>query len=221
MAERPVFIPDPDAPGFVSERSLNIRWAGGFAAVQKKKNVRALHEAAEAVGIGPVLEASTKSDQKLGQHLSAFHLKVRTTAGDLPLECVYQGSKVFERGGPFTDLLLTDPRSAKRDPRLCQSGHLVAFVFDGHQFPLDPKTAFYDWLYISAIFPHRDWLDRLSRYAAFSDIEFNPQRSLNCQARSLALFVSLKTTRLLDDAVRSPETFVHIMRQAQTQFVDI
>jgi len=215
MAERPVFIPAPDAPGFVREKSLTITWAGGFAAVQKKKNVKALHNAAEAIGIGPILEASTKSEEKLGQHLSAFHLRVKTTEGELPLECVYQGSKVFERGGPYTDLYFADARSAKRDPRLQESGRLVAFVFEGHKFPLEPKTVFYDWLYITAIFPHRDWLDRLSRYAAFSDIEFNPQRSVNCQARSLALFVSLKATRLLDEAVRTPESFIEVMRRAK------
>jgi hypothetical protein len=214
MAERPVFIPAPDAPGFVREKSLNITWAGGFAATQKKKNVNALHIAAKAIGIGPVLEASTKSDEKLGQRLSAFHLKVKTADGDLPLECVFQSSKVFERGGPYSDLRFADPRSAKRDPRLRESGRLVAFVFEGHNFPLEPKTVFYDWLYINAIFPHRDWLDRLYHYAAFSDIEFNPQKSINCQARSLALFVSLKATSLLDDAVRSPEAFIEIMRSA-------
>lgn len=221
MAERPVFIPSPDSPGFVREKSFTITWAGGFAAVQKKKNVRALHDAAETIGLWPVLEASTKSDEKLGQHLSAFHLKVKTAEGDLPLECVYQGSKVFERGGPYTDLRFTDPRSAKRDPRLHESGRLVAFMFDGHEFPLEPKTVFYDWLYITAIFPHRDWLDRLSRYAAFSDIEFNPQKSVNCQARSLALFVSLKAARLLDDAVCSSASFIEIMHRARQQLIGV
>jgi hypothetical protein len=213
MAERPVFIPAPEAPGFVKEKSLTIAWAGGFAAVQKKKNVKALHNAALAIGLGPILEASTKSDERLGQHLSAFHLKVKSVEGDLPLECAYQGSKVFEEGGPYTDLYFTDARSAKRDPRLQESGRLIAFEFEGHKFPLEPKTVFYDWLYITAIFPHRDWLDRLSRYAGFSDIEFNPQKSINCQARSLALFVSLKKTKLLDKAVQSPECFIEVMQE--------
>lgn len=212
MAERPIFIPDPEFPSLVREKSLNIIWAGGFAATQKKKNIVALHEAAKSIGIEPVLEASTKSDEKLGQRLSAFNLKVKTENGDLPLECVFQGSKIFEEGGPYTDLYFTDPRSAKRDPRLQQSGKLVAFLFEGYRFPLEPKTVFYDWLYINAIFPHSDWLDRLSRYAAFSDIEFNPQKSLNCQARSLALFVSLKARNLLEKAVSSPECFIDTIR---------
>ena len=221
MAERPVFIPAPDAPGLVREKSLTITWAGGFAAVQKKKNVKALHSAAAAIGIGPILEASTKSERKLGQHLSAFHLKVKLFDIELPLECAYQGSKVFEKGGPYTDLYTTDARSAKRDPRLHESGKLIAFEFDGHKFPLEPKTVFYDWLYINAIFPHRDWLDCLAPFAGFSDIEFNPQKSINCQARSIALFVSLKKTRLLDEAVSSPESFIRIMSRYVMRGVDV
>jgi hypothetical protein len=211
MAERPVFIPAPDAPGLVRERSLTITWAGGFAAVQKQKNVKALHSAAAAIGIGPVLEASTKSERRLGQHLSAFHLKVKLADAEMPLECAFQGSKVFEKGGPYTDLYLTDARSAKRDPRLHESGGLIAFEFDGHRFPLEPKTVFYDWLYINAISPHRDYLNCLDAFAGFSDIEFNPQKSLNCQARSIALFVSLRKTKLLDEAISSPESFIKIM----------
>jgi Aldo/keto reductase family len=35
-------------------------------------------------------------------------------------------------------------------------------------------------------FTHREWLERLYRYAGFTDIEFNPSKSINCQARSCA-----------------------------------
>src|SRR4051812_6220059 len=97
MAERPVFIPAPDSPQLVREVFLSLRWNPGFAAVQKEKNVRALHEAAAAAGIRNVLEVSTKSDSKRGQHLSAFYLKVQDEQlGELPLESAFQGSKVFE-----------------------------------------------------------------------------------------------------------------------------
>jgi hypothetical protein len=55
---------------------------------------------------------------------------------------------------------------------------------------------------------HREWLQRLHRYAAFTDIEFNPQRSVNGQARSTALFVSLLTKGRVDSAVDSPQAFI-------------
>jgi|ERR1051325_3110176 hypothetical protein len=208
MAERPIFVPAPDDPELVKEIYLRLKWHSGFAPVQKEKNVTALHESAAASGYSPVLEVSSKSAEKLGRHLSAFHLKVQSRRGEIALESAFQGSKVFEHGGPFTELYASEARDAKRDPRLRDSGRIVAFEFDGERFPIEPRTAFYDWLYINAIYPHREWLQRLHRYAAFSDIEFNPERSLNCQARSCALFVSLMTKGLLDSAVESAETFI-------------
>jgi len=96
---------------------------------------------------------------------------------------------------------------------LRDSGRIVAFQFDGTRFPTEPRTAFYDWLYINSIYPHREWLTRLNRYAGFTDIEFNPERSVNCQARSCALFVSMMAKGLLDDAVQSPEAFMGILMQ--------
>lgn len=207
MAERPVFVPAPDEAELVKEVYLPLRWHPGFATAQKQRNVEALHAAAEAAGISPVLEVSTKSTVTLGQHLSAFHLRVRGRGGDIPLESAFQGSKVFERGGPFVDLYFVEPKAAKRDLRLQSSGRLLGFDFEGVRFPLEPRTAFYDWLYINTIYPHREWLTRLYRYAGFSDIEFNPARSINCQARSCALFVALMLKGLLENAVESPEGF--------------
>ena len=211
MAERPIFVPMTDQLELVKEIYLRLNWHPGFASVQKEKNVQELHAAAAAAGYAPVLEVSSKSSEKLGRHLSAFHLKVRTSLREISLESAFQGSKVFEQGGPFTDLYAADPREAKRDPRLRDSGRIVAFEFDGETFPTEPRTAFYDWLYINAIYPHREWLTRLQQYAAFSDIEFNPKRSVNCQARSCALFVALMTKGMLDSAIESPYAFVETL----------
>src|SRR5262245_10930652 len=123
MAERPIFLPCTVGDRLVSEVSINFDWSPGFAAIQKKKNVAALHCAGAAKGYTPLLEVSTKSDEKLGQRLSAFSLKVNSRAhGAIPLECAFQGSKVFEHGGPFTDLLSVTSREAKKDSRVRSSG---------------------------------------------------------------------------------------------------
>jgi hypothetical protein len=163
--------------------------------------------------LSPLLEISTTAERTLGQHLSAFHLKVSGGArGPLPLESAFQGSKIFEHAGPLTDLYLVDARTAKRDPRLRSSGNIVGFEFQGFRFPSEPKTAFYDWLYINALAEHREWLrPRLERFAGFTDIEFNPERSINCQARSCALFVALIRTGLLSKAAESPRSFLQIL----------
>lgn len=214
MAERPVFIPQQGTRELVKELYFSLTWNPGFAPVQKKKNIVALHQAAAREGYAPLLEISSKAEDKLGQHLSAFHLKVREAgAEEIRLEAAFQGSKVFEKGGPYTDLYVLEGREVKRDPRLQASGQLMGFRFNGFSFPLEPKTVFYDWLYINAIYPHRAWLERLYKYTGFTDIEFNPSKSINCQARSCALFVALMKNNVLDRAIGSPQAFTNLISQ--------
>src|SRR5713101_5744947 len=130
MAERPIFVPASASAQLVREIFFQIEWHPGFAPTQKEKNIEALHAAAAAAGFSPLLEISSKSKRISGQHLSAFHLKVQSGRyGKIPLECAFQGSKVFERGGPFRDLYWMEPRDAKRDPRLKESGSLTGFKF--------------------------------------------------------------------------------------------
>ncbi|SPF34042.1 conserved hypothetical protein [Candidatus Sulfopaludibacter sp. SbA4] len=214
MAERPIFVPAPDSPELVKELSMRLTWHPGFAPSQKKKNIISLHESAARAGYAPLLEVSTKSEEKVGQRLSAFNLMVQSEQiGRLQLEKAFQGSKVFERGGPYTDLYtVEDVRDAKRDLRLRESGPLKGFKFENLWFPLEPKTAFYDWLYITALYEHREWLRRhIFQYAGFTDIEFNPERSINCQARSCALLVTLMRNDWLDAAVSSPGAFIRLL----------
>src|SRR5436305_812722 len=172
MAERPIFVAKPESRELVDEIFLHLAWRPGFADVEKKENIKTLHEAAKDAGYPNILEVSTKSGNKRGRHLSAFHLKVKTAKNSsVPLECVFQGSKVFEHGGPFVDLFDAEPREAKKDRRLKESGQLLAFRFEGIDWPLEPKTAFYDWLYITSVYPHREWAVKLYTYGGFSDIE--------------------------------------------------
>ncbi len=213
MATRPIFVPRTDNSRLVEEVPIDFKWNPGFAPIQKKKNVQALHDAARSHGYERLLEVSTKSEERIGNRLSAFNLKVFVPdVGDIPLENAYQGSKVFVRGGPFSDLYLSNPREAKKDPRLKESGPLKAFRFDGETWGLEPKTAFYDWLYIRSIYPYREYLERLLRYDGFTDIEFNPGKSLNCQARSCAIFVALMKKDLLREAAEDRDAFISILR---------
>ncbi|TEH85655.1 hypothetical protein IPC1313_29555 [Pseudomonas aeruginosa] len=208
MASRPVFIAQGKEDKLVLEREIGFAWNPGFAPIQKKKNISAMHSAAEKIGLFPLLEVSTKSELELGRRLSAFNLKISTDVGEISIESAFQGSKVFKAGGPFTDIYKMDSRSAKKDERLKNSGQLVGFDFFGQKWPLIPKTAFYDWLYLSALQPHQDFLKRLFSFAGFTDIEFNPERSINCQARTCALLVSLLKLNLLDEALRSQADFI-------------
>jgi len=211
MAERPVFIPTETCP-FVRERMVAFTWNKGMAPSQKRKNVVALHQAAAAEGLDPLLEIATKSESHLGIALSAFNLQISVGgSGLIPLECAFQGSKVFEGGGPFEDLFTADAREAKRDPRLKESGRLVGFRLGRMEFPTSPKTAFYDWLYLRAIARVDPFESEINDFDGFTDIEFNPKKSLNCQARSCALAVSLLRQGLLENCRHSPQRFLELV----------
>ena len=212
MALRPIFIPYFEGLRFVREIPIEFAWSPGFAPVQKKKNVAALHEAAKAKGFSRLLEVSTKSEEKLGQRLSAFNMPIEIGDGSMiTIECAFQGSKVFEHGGPYTDIYRGTSREAKKDERLRSSGRVIGFCFEGIAVPPEPKTAFYDWLYARALAPHREFLSRFDAYDGFTDIEFNPEKSINCQARSCALFVSLVRKGFLEDAISTPARFIEIV----------
>jgi len=211
MAVRPIFIPNKDSVG-VLEKSINFKWHPGMAASQKKKSIIELHQSAQSFGIKKILEVSSKSEVDIGISLSAFNLLITTKkhGKTLTVETAFQGSKVFERGGPFVDLLGLDSRAAKKDIRLKKSGNLIAFCFFNKEFPLVPRTYFYDWVYINALVQHDDYLSSIQEYDGYSDIEFNPKKSINCQAHSVALYRSLKQNEMLNIALESPESFLDI-----------
>jgi len=208
MAERPIFIPRESGCHLVDTIMVDFKWHPGMSASQKKKNVYELHEAASLRGYPDLLEISSKSEREIGRRLSAFHQKILMDGRHVILECAFQGSKVFRNGGPYIDLYDADPRDAKRDQRLKESGPLIHFSLESKTYPLSPPTAFYDWLYFNSILPARDWLRRLGKLDGFTDIEFNPVKSINCQAYSCALFVSMEKRGILDKALLSFESFL-------------
>lgn len=203
MAKRPIFTPDFSGCPYVDAIDIEFKWYPGFAKSQMQKTITSLHEAAERQGIAPILEISSKSILSLGVSLSAFNLLLETPNGQkIKVECAYQGSKVFENGGPYHDLYSVSSREAKIDDRLRNSGELVAFNFCGENFPIEPKTAFYDWLYMTALCQQKtDLTSKLKAFQGFSDIVFNPNRSLNCQARAAALFVALSKNDLINEQI--------------------
>jgi type I restriction enzyme M protein len=127
------------------------------------------------------------------------------------VEAAFQGSKVFEAGGPFTDIYAMSGHEAKRDERLKNSGNLLRFDLLGDTWGLEPKTVFYDWIYINAIHQNPTIGDQIAHFDGFSDIEFNPEKSFSCQARSAALYVSLKKLNLLVNALRDKENYLEIV----------
>ena len=161
---------------------------------------------------------STKSTERLGHELSAFNLTIDINGepDPVPVEHAYQGSKVFHDKGPFPELFrYPGGREVKRFIRDLGNPPPTGFEFSGEEWGLKPRTAFYDWLYLKGL--HRLAVDdydldaKLGNFDAFTDIEFNPRRSVNCQARSCALYVALSRQNILGDALGDKRSFVEVL----------
>ena len=212
MANRPIFIAT-GKPDLFEEKMIEFKYHNGFSVTQKAKSIQSLHQSAAALGYERILEVSTKSGSELGWALSAFNLMVDFNGDEqISVECAFQGSKVFEGDVQYPDLYRVESIRAKKDPRLRSSGGIIGFSFEGEWWDNEPKTAFYDWIYINALYRnHPDLVEALLEYDVFSDIEFNPKRSINCQARTCAILVSLVREDMIEDALESKDKFVRIV----------
>lgn len=214
MADRPIYVPNYESELLVETKFVEFIWYPGMAPSQKQKSIAALHQSAKSMGIcNHPLEVSSKSLDELGVQLSAFNLFVKTEKHkrEFTVETAYQSSKVFSNGGPYKDLLYGTSIEAKKDLRLKKSGDLITFQFFGVNWPLEPKTAFYDWVYLNALRKNQWAIEKLNDFDSFTDIEFNPKKSINCQAYSVALFKSLNGRGLLNDALESKESFLEVI----------
>jgi hypothetical protein len=131
------------------------------------------------------------------------------------LESVYQSSKVFSRSGQIKYLIDLDPFEAKKEIRARADGDIIAFRFEGKDFPTEPKNAFYDWLYIKSIKPHEKCISNNLNYAGYSDIEFTPDRSINCQGRAVAEFHALTMRNSAAEYADDFEGFRNLLMYAQ------
>ncbi len=216
MAIRPVFIATYNPKALVLEQQIEFKWFPGLSKSQKQKSINSLHQAIlnqkKKFGIENVLEISTKSNNKLGVALSAFNLSYELpNSKRTSVECIFQSSKVFENGGPYIELLDVPSIEAKKFEKLKTSGKLLYFKRKNEIWELEPKTLFYDWIYLNTLRANKDLAEEVLKYNAFTDIEFNPKKSINCQAASVALFVALRKTGLLDEVLKSKKTFTEFM----------
>lgn len=209
MAIRPFFmISDSE---IFKEDNCEFTFYTGFALSQKQKSIKSLHEQIlKKYSNAKILEVSRKSENPLGIALSAFNLTLPINNNEYPVENIFQSSKVFSNGGPYQDLLFVHPREAKRDERLKTSGKLISFELNSNIWEIEPKTLFYDWLYIHALYRNKKLINEIIQYDTFTDIEFNPKKSFNCQARSVAIFVSLYKKGLIEAYLRDKNLFKDI-----------
>ena len=209
IEHKPVFMPRVNSDNLVKTDMVRVERHVGFSSRQKKKTINDLQQVIrKKYGFKQVLELSSKSGNKLSFPLSPFSLQI-TSAHDgkqYSVENAFQASMVFEDGGPYTDLLTVAPRQARKDDRLLTSGELVGYDYFGMEWAVEPLTMFYDWLYVNALKQNPQLHEEVMQYQAFTEITFNPKKSIHCAAYSLALFVALNKRDLLD-GVEDPMTF--------------
>lgn len=221
MFERSVFIPGglvetKEARPVLVER-VDVAFEGYMPSYPQgiKQVIKQLQLTLEDVG--QILEVSTKGDQAIGRSLSAFNLpiapwlKPEQVDRNIPLESLFQSSKCFEQGRQYPDLLRAKPWEAKTDRRLRTSGKLTGFSLrhlnqevireEELNWELEPKTAFYDWIYCQSlhalVLNQGIKIEELEQTAGFSDVMWDVRRSINCQARSVALYLALRRNNLL------------------------
>lgn len=214
-AIRPYYIANlEDKSKFVVEENIRFRFFSGFSKTQKQRSLLSMHENIKNyLGFdSKILEISTKSLEGLGVSLSAFNLilslknRIKTS-----VERAYQGSKVFEYGGPFTILYTNTESHPKKFELLYNSGKLKYFDLFGEIWDLKTKTAFYDFLYIKALNENKNLAEEMIKFDIFTDIEFNPKKSFSNQAKAAALYKSLKHHNLLNKALKSKDDFLEIL----------
>ena len=211
VANRAYYLSDPTLFSIIREESADFEYFNGFTMSQKQKSIQSLHRSIQLRHPNKsILEISSKSPNPLGVKLSAFNLCLydQSLQRQVPVENIFQSSKIFEHGGPYRDLLLVSSREAKQDPRIRDSGCLLKFNYNDIDWDLIPRTAFYDWLYIHALNSHKELSEQILDYDIFTDIEFNAKRSINCQARSAAMFVSLVRSDRLENVLISRTNFL-------------
>lgn len=236
MARRTVFRPIKTPP-FYEEVEVEFEWEKGrpslanarrnaaklAEAAREQLNIRVIEisRAANTDGAKPAYPAYVKK-------LSAFKLEVLITKSPrkkLPLEVVYQKAKVWEgREDNLTDLAtlrlkgVKGGRAAKKEANQQRAAGSILKKFCikigdcCRDFPIEPKDAFYNWLYILSIRQehNKDLYDAILKEVenetlegiGFSDIFFKKEgkggERYSCQARAVAIFVGLHSARRED-----------------------
>lgn len=170
MAVRPLYIATNNLDSPFIKEDITFKWVKGQSYKQKCLRRESLHEEiAKKYDKTKLLEISTKSDKELGVKLSALKLLLYYCKEIKSVEEIYQNSKVYDN-----------------------NNHITLFKYKDIEFPNYPIGMYYDYLYMCALYQHNDLREELFNYDYFTDIEFNPNKSKNTQARAAAIFKTLE-----------------------------
>lgn len=212
FATRPCYMVTDNIISLVKTKDIKFEYFSGFAKQQRQKSALSLKMAIKTQLNVNSLEISRASDEPLGQRLSAFNLELCMDGVVSSVERFFQGSKIFENGGPFIEIIYDKNIHPKRYERLKDSGNFIGFKLFDEVYETEPLTYFYDWLYLSALRQNEDLASKVLEYDCFADIEFNPKKSLSSQAKTVALFVAMNKAGVLDNAMKDRYEFLEFLK---------
>lgn len=209
-ARRLVFIPVDVLP-FYEEKEVEFKWEGGFPTIEivRKSSKNLTESAKQNLKLKEVFEVSRAGDEFF-RNFSAFKLKIKVDIETkMYLEVVYQYSKVW-RLESCNDLLQISSKMAKsreakktakqkKQEKEVMERYCIKIGDLEREFPIEPKEAFYNWLYIFALMQNqnkklREGLIRIvnDNPVGFTDIYYkNSKNRYNCQARAVAQFIGM------------------------------
>ena len=202
MAERYIYsVGDDKSP--VIRTKLEFDWVQGTSIQSRRKSALNLQAKFHANSREQLMEISTAAPERsLGFYLSAFNLKakLKNISDELTVEQFYQGSKVVSINGTITSLndlyYSKDSVTAKKDSRLKYP--IVHFQIMDKKYPIVPKTAFYNWIYINSMYYFNRGLyhELTNSYCNhFCDTQA-PITVDACQAEACALLMYMHTNNI-------------------------
>ncbi len=223
MAQKSVYITKEKYPYF-EEIGVNCTWFGGFSQAQKLRCIISVHENFKAAYPEyRICKISGASPIQTGRELSAMSLKkyVPSKNNYYCLESVFQTSRIYtnpqtgETAGPFREFLSLDGKTCKKKVKELSNGwHSCKYDFEGIICPIPNFhiSLFYDWIYMNALLEdaNKSVREKLleSGYNAFTDLATS---SLNSQARSCAIFISIAKQGFLE-RIKDFENYCELFR---------
>ena len=219
------------------EKLVEFEWFSGMSWQQHQKSSLSMLAVLQEQGYTPAEISRRSTDRDFGVQLSAFNLKLNSVNvenifqaykmfndGGPYLDLLNVDPKSakndcriqsYESKKPCLthkiDFKNKDFYESEQVCRYCQNRlnrKLIGFSSKNTNWGLEPKSMFYDALYISALLQNQHLTSQLVQYDAFTDIEFNQKipysdekGPFNCQARSCAMYVTLKKSGHTDDAI--------------------
>lgn len=219
------------------EKVVEFEWFSGMSWQQRQKSSLSMLHELSTLGYTPIEISRRAVDQDFGAQLSAFHLKLnkinvenifqaykKFNDGGPYFDLLYVDPKLarndcrlqtYESKKPCqTYQVEYKNKGFYDDDAVCtfcrtrKSRRLTNFTSGKEEWDTEPKSMFYDAIYIAALLQNKQLSDRLLNYNAFTDIEFNQQIAysqlkgpFNCQARSCAIFVTLKNANYSDEQI--------------------